>query len=69
MPIYDYRCKECGAEFEKLMRLSEADRSPLCPECGSPDTHKQITTFASPTSSSSSKGSASSGCGSSSRFS
>jgi len=67
MPIYDYRCTECGAEFEKMVRLSEADRTPLCPECGSPDTRKQITTFASP--SSSSKNSTSSSCGSSSRFS
>jgi putative FmdB family regulatory protein len=69
MPIYDYRCKECGAEFEKIVRLSEADRTPLCPECSSPDTRKQITTFASPSSSSSTSSSSSSGCGSSSRFS
>ncbi len=69
MPIYEYRCKECGAEFEKMVRLSEADRSPLCPECGSPDTRKQITIFASPNSSSSTQGSSSSSCGSGGRFS
>ena len=69
MPIYNYRCKECGAEFDKMMRLSEADHTPVCPECGSLDTRKQITTFASPTASSSPKSSASSSCSSSSRFS
>ena len=69
MPIYDYRCKECGTEFEKMVRLSEADRSPLCPQCGSQDTRKQITTFASLNSTSSTRGSSSSSCGSGGGFS
>ncbi len=33
MPIYEYRCRECGAEKEILQRISDA---PLieCPACG-----------------------------------
>lgn len=33
MPIYEYRCNSCGAELEKLQKISD---SPLvqCPECG-----------------------------------
>lgn len=25
MPLYEYRCKECGEKFEKLVSLSEAE--------------------------------------------
>ena len=33
MPIYEYRCEECGHELEKLQRMSD---DPLrdCPACG-----------------------------------
>ncbi|MBW7931481.1 MAG: zinc ribbon domain-containing protein [Gammaproteobacteria bacterium] len=33
MPIFDYRCKQCGHSFDALQKLGEA---PLreCPECG-----------------------------------
>lgn len=47
MPIYEYVCEACGQEFEKMMRFSEADLSPLCPSCGSNETHKQISRLAS----------------------
>jgi putative FmdB family regulatory protein len=30
MPIYDYRCRSCGAEFEKLVR---GDTAVACPKC------------------------------------
>ena len=30
MPIYNYRCSACGAEFERLVR---ADTRVECPEC------------------------------------
>jgi putative FmdB family regulatory protein len=33
MPIYDYRCAACGAEFEQLVR---SDTRVSCPECTSP---------------------------------
>jgi putative FmdB family regulatory protein len=46
MPLYEYHCKECGEEFEKMVRFSEASQSPECPNCGSKQTHKQISTVA-----------------------
>lgn len=38
MPIYEYKCRECGFEFEELM--SSDDDSPQCPKCGSSKTEK-----------------------------
>ena len=33
MPIYEYRCDECGAQKEILQRISDAPLT-VCPECG-----------------------------------
>jgi putative FmdB family regulatory protein len=30
MPIYDFQCKRCGHQFEKLVRV---DQSTECPAC------------------------------------
>ena len=34
MPIYEYRCKDCGEQVEIFVR-SGANTSPACPNCGS----------------------------------
>jgi putative FmdB family regulatory protein len=34
MPLYDFRCKACGAEFEALVR---PPHEPACPSCASAD--------------------------------
>ena len=34
MPTYQYKCKECGHEFEKRQRMSD-DPVKECPQCGS----------------------------------
>ena len=47
MPLYEYNCKSCGADFEKRVSFSEADFNPECPECDSQETHKRISLFAS----------------------
>jgi putative FmdB family regulatory protein len=31
MPIFDFKCRTCGHEFEELVRH---DVSPACPSCG-----------------------------------
>ena len=33
MPTYDYRCRECGREFEVFQRMSDAPGA-SCPDCG-----------------------------------
>ncbi|TMH57402.1 MAG: zinc ribbon domain-containing protein [Betaproteobacteria bacterium] len=42
MPIYEYRCSDCGHELEALQKLSD----PLllaCPACGKPALSKLVT--------------------------
>jgi putative FmdB family regulatory protein len=35
MPIYEYKCPECGAGFEKLCRsVSQGEGQESCPKCG-----------------------------------
>ena len=45
MPIYEYRCKECGEQFEKLVRLSASTSEIECPKCGQQKAEKLISTF------------------------
>ena len=42
MPLYEYTCSDCGEDFDKLVKFSEADQIPDCPECGDGNTHKKI---------------------------
>jgi putative FmdB family regulatory protein len=69
MPLYEYQCSDCGNEFEKMVRFSEADQNIPCPSCQSQKTRKKISTIASLGSSLSRNGvSAGSSCGSSGGF-
>ncbi|MGE5570221.1 MAG: FmdB family zinc ribbon protein [Rhodospirillales bacterium] len=47
MPLYEYRCAGCGAKFELLRRMQDADAETVCPECGSPGAGRQLSVFAS----------------------
>lgn len=42
MPIYTYRCENCGIQFERTQKFSD---QPLtrCPECGKKELHKVYT--------------------------
>lgn len=40
MPIFEYRCQDCGHEFETLVR-GGAD-APTCPKCHSVQLHKKL---------------------------
>ncbi len=33
MPMYEFRCRKCGATFEELVK--RADEEIKCPKCGS----------------------------------
>ena len=41
MPIYEYRCPDCGHEFEKIQSFSD-DPVKDCPSCGASDVRKKI---------------------------
>jgi putative FmdB family regulatory protein len=43
MPIYEYRCSSCGAEFEKLVRATD---TPECPSCHGQELKKKLSVFA-----------------------
>ncbi|MCC6538025.1 MAG: zinc ribbon domain-containing protein [Bryobacterales bacterium] len=45
MPIFEYRCEDCGTQFEKLVRNSDAE-PPHCPSCGEAHLEQQLSTFA-----------------------
>ena len=34
MPIYSYKCKKCGHEFDRLCKTYDAPKTAKCPECG-----------------------------------
>lgn len=42
MPIYAYRCSECGASKDILQKLSDPPATE-CPACGKPGLVKQVT--------------------------
>lgn len=42
MPVYEYRCADCAAQFEELIMGSEV---PVCPSCDSGDLTRLISTF------------------------
>jgi putative FmdB family regulatory protein len=45
MPIYEYRCEECGKRSSALLS-SFSSPDPVCPHCGKPALHRLVSTFA-----------------------
>jgi putative FmdB family regulatory protein len=43
MPVYEYHCNACGADFEKLVFGSATEIS--CDKCGSTNTDKLLSRF------------------------
>ncbi len=43
MPIYEYQCKDCGEEFERLVANS-AEKAPC--DCGSENVKRMFSVFA-----------------------
>jgi len=42
MPIYEYKCNQCGEDFEKLVFGNKAVD---CPKCSSQDIKKKMSCF------------------------
>lgn len=45
MPLYEYRCQDCGERFELIRRYQDADRDLGCPHCQSERVQRQISSF------------------------
>jgi putative FmdB family regulatory protein len=39
MPVYDFKCRACGHEFDALVRLGEV---PSCPSCDGRDLERLV---------------------------
>ena len=46
MPIYEYECLKCGERFEMRRSMSDSDQDVKCPECGTEDTRRVFSSFA-----------------------
>ncbi len=42
MPMFEYKCNDCGHEFEELVF---GEKKPACPKCKSENTEKKISAF------------------------
>jgi len=47
MPIFEYECRDCGAEFEKLVLRAGDAPDAACPACASRKVEEKISSFAS----------------------
>jgi len=45
MPIYDWKCRKCGKEFEATAPMSEKGSKVKCPRCGQSGAEKQMSGF------------------------
>ena len=45
MPIYEYKCKNCGNLFEDFRLISERDAAVKCPMCGKTGPERVISNF------------------------
>jgi putative FmdB family regulatory protein len=63
MPLYEYRCRQCGKVYEQIRRMADADRDLECPECRSREVERLLSSFATSTG-----GAGSCGPGGGSRF-
>jgi putative FmdB family regulatory protein len=43
MPIYEYRCAACGADFERYVAAPGV--AVACPACASPDVRRKLSVF------------------------
>lgn len=41
MPLYEYKCEECGNEFEEIMS-SSTEETPDCPVCNAENVVKML---------------------------
>ena len=47
MALYEYKCAGCEDRFDLMRPMSDADEPAECPECGSTQSRRVISNFAS----------------------
>ncbi|MFC2035754.1 zinc ribbon domain-containing protein [Chloroflexota bacterium] len=45
MPVYEYKCRNCGEKFETRHSFQEQEKEPACPRCGIRNTQRVFSTF------------------------
>lgn len=45
MPIYEYICLDCGAQFDALRSMKDADAPLACQQCQGENTARQLSVF------------------------
>ncbi len=56
MPIYEYRCRDCGKTLEALRRMGQGPEGLNCASCGGANLVQKLSVFATTSSASSSPG-------------
>lgn len=45
MPIFEYKCSDCGEQFDDLDSIANRDKPHKCPACGSMKSERQLSVF------------------------
>jgi putative FmdB family regulatory protein len=45
MPIYEYKCMDCGARFEAMRGMRDADSPAQCKKCLGSNSKRTMSTF------------------------
>lgn len=56
MPIFEYKCKDCGHKYDIFHKSSSNPEEVVCPECESKNSKKLLSSFSSSMNGSSSSG-------------
>jgi putative FmdB family regulatory protein len=56
MPIYEYKCTECGHTFSRLQNIGASAKGVHCPKCKSKNVERLLSSFASTSTGSSAGG-------------
>jgi putative FmdB family regulatory protein len=46
MPVYEYRCRQCGRKFSLFLRTLDSQVTVACPRCGSSDASRLVSRVA-----------------------
>lgn len=47
MPIFDFKCRECGHKFDLIISVENKDKA-ICPQCGAENPQQLLSVFSTP---------------------